>query len=132
MSVRTSGVLGVLALLAAACMVAVSPAVADTPSDYPNVTGTVSESTPPPDWFEREAAKATATTPVRPDDRAGVRGPGMATGGTTIIVAADEFDWNDATIGLAVGIGAMILVGATVEATRHYVHAHHGGRHLPT
>jgi hypothetical protein len=63
-------------------------------------------------------ASAGATTPAtRPDDRAGPRGPGALSPGTSTIVvrSANTFDWGDAAIGAVSGMGfALLLAGLAV------------------
>jgi hypothetical protein len=64
---------------------------------------------PPADrWSARDVAAAAAA--VRPDDRAGPRGPGAFAPAVVAEPAAGEFDWADATIGGAAGLGAALLV----------------------
>jgi uncharacterized iron-regulated membrane protein len=56
----------------------------------------------------------TGSTATRPDDRAGERGPG-AFDRPTVVVAhtATDFDWGDAFVGAMGGIGmALLLTGA--------------------
>lgn len=63
-------------------------------------------------------AAANATPPAtRPDDRAEARGPGALSPGTSTIVvrSANTFDWGDATIGVVSGMGfALLLAGLAV------------------
>ena len=48
---------------------------------------------------------------VRPDDRAGIHGPGTPPP-TSLIRSSDGFDWRDAFIGSAGGVGiALLLTG---------------------
>src|SRR5262245_45582854 len=52
-----------------------------------------------------------AALPVsRPDDRAGVRGPSSAPVHITAVATSDGFDWTDAAIGGIGGIAAALLV----------------------
>jgi hypothetical protein len=61
-----------------------------------------------------------ASTSTRPDDRPGIRGPGaLAAGPTTVLVASDGFDWGDAGVGLAGGVGVALVVGALLVAATH-------------
>ena len=49
---------------------------------------------------------------VRPDDRAGIRGPGTPPP-ASLVRSSDGFDWQDAFIGGAGGVGiALLLTGA--------------------
>jgi hypothetical protein len=62
-------------------------------------------------------ASAGATLVTRPDDKAGTRGPGAISPGTSTIVvrSANTFDWGDAAIGVVSGMGfALLLVGVAV------------------
>jgi hypothetical protein len=48
---------------------------------------------------------------VRPDDRAGIHGPGTPPP-TSLVRSSDSFDWQDAFIGGAGGVGiALLLTG---------------------
>ncbi len=76
-------------------------------------------STAPPDAFERAVVRQ-ATVAVRPDDRAGARGPGADA--PTLSPSADRtepgFGWSDALLGA--GILGVLLLGAAVTLTiRH-------------
>jgi hypothetical protein len=55
-------------------------------------------------------AVAAQNAPVRPDDRAGPRGTGAFA--PVVVVGSPEsgFDWRDATIGGAAGVGIALLV----------------------
>jgi hypothetical protein len=58
--------------------------------------------------FEGTAGSSVA---VRPDDRGGVHGPGTPPP-TSLVRSSDGFDWQDAFIGGAGGIGiALLLMG---------------------
>lgn len=60
---------------------------------------------------------------VRPDDRAGVRGPGAVTApiGTTVVadVSGPDFNWGDAGIGAAAGVGLVLLLLGASLLIRH-------------
>jgi hypothetical protein len=54
---------------------------------------------------------------VRPDDRAGIRGPGAPTASVVASTTSNGFDWDDALIGGAGGMGAaFLLIGCTFLA----------------
>lgn len=56
----------------------------------------------------------TVSTSVRPDDRAGMRGPGAIEQPTLVVThSSTGFDWGDAFVGALGGIGtALLLTGA--------------------
>ena len=63
------------------------------------------------------ASTYAAQPAMRPDDKAGTRGPGAVSPGTATIVvrSANTFDWGDAAIGVVSGMGfALLLVGVAV------------------
>jgi hypothetical protein len=74
-----------------------------------------------PDAFERAVLRESATTPVRPDDRAGIRGPGIAASTAPVSVSVDEtgFQWGDALFGAVAAIGAVLLAAAATLTIRH-------------
>ena len=82
---------------------------ADSPYDWP---GGIHRPSASALAAAQESSNATHT---RPDDRAGVRGPGAFTpplASTPSVVAVSRengFDWGDAVVGAAVGMGAAIL-----------------------
>jgi hypothetical protein len=61
--------------------------------------------------------------PVRPDDRPGARGAGLAAGATPSTVATepgDRFAWGDAAFGAAATFGLLVALGAIATLTlRH-------------
>lgn len=59
-----------------------------------------------------------STAPVRPDDRAGFRGP-QASAPITAQPATDGFDWSDAGIGAGFGSALLALLGSTLVLMRH-------------
>ena len=71
----------------------------------------------PPDAFERAALRL-SSSPVRPDDRAGARGPGA--GATTFALGTTSgesgFAWSDAALGAASMLG-ILLLGTVVTLT---------------
>ena len=85
----------------------------------------------PSDVVERAVARRSATalrdrgTPesVRPDDRPGTRGVGLAAGATQATVAVesgDSFEWGDAAFGAAATFALIVLLGGLAAATfRH-------------
>src|SRR5262245_49858111 len=98
------------AVLAAALLV--PTALAQRPDDRSGVIGVGAVTTP--------AVQAASSTPVRPDDRAGVRAPGPSdVVASTVLVTSDGFDWNDAGIGVAGGLGLALLVGGLLVVVMH-------------
>lgn len=60
---------------------------------------------------------------VRPDDRAGIRGPGAVSApiGTPVVVdlSGPDFDWGDAGIGATAGVGLVLLLVGASRLIRH-------------
>ena len=88
---------------------------ADSPYDWPGGIHRPSASA------LAAAQESSIATPTRPDDRDGVRGPGAtaptrASTPTVVAVSRENgFDWGDAVVGAAVGMGAAILfIGCAV------------------
>ena len=105
----------VIALLAAVAPLTPA-ALAQRPDDRAGMIGVGSVTVP---------AQVVPASATRPDDRADARGPGIfAAGPTTILIASDGFDWSDAGIGLAGGLGlALVAVGLLARVThRHRAH----------
>jgi hypothetical protein len=73
-----------------------------------------------PDAFERAVLRESGA-PVRPDDRAGTRGPGIAVTTAPVSVSVDEtgFQWGDALFGAAAALGAVLLATAATLTIRH-------------
>lgn len=63
-------------------------------------------------------------TVVRPDDRAGFRGPGAVAGSgpQAATVGGNGFDWNVAGLGAGLSVAAAILLGGLVIARRKQPH----------
>jgi hypothetical protein len=60
---------------------------------------------------------------LRPDDRAGIRGVGSVSSEPTLVrVTDDEFSWGDAGIGAASALAAALLAGASVLLLRRGRH----------
>jgi len=60
---------------------------------------------------------------TRPDDRTGVRGPGVGKIGTPQLVSvnSNQFDWTDAGIGAGTAFGAsIVLIGALMASRRRH------------
>lgn len=75
-----------------------------------------------PDAFSRELTKAqSVASPVRhADDRAGVRGPGIAQTPQVVSASSGGFDWGDASVGAGVALGiALILTSGFVLVRRN-------------
>jgi hypothetical protein len=95
-----------------------------------------------PDVIERAAIRATADTLVRPDDRAGMRGPGLVATADTLVrpddrngvrgpgsvptgsvVAASSsdkgFEWGDASLGAGLMLALVLAVGLVGLTIRH-------------
>lgn len=73
-----------------------------------------------PDAFERAVLRESGPS-VRPDDRAGMRGPGLAAVAAPVPVAVDgkSFQWGDALFGAAAALGAVLLAAAATLTIRH-------------
>jgi hypothetical protein len=71
-----------------------------------------------PDAFERAVQRESQTVAVRPDDRAGARGPGIVpTALPTVTASSSEgFSWDDAFMGAAAMLG-VVLLGAAATLT---------------
>ncbi len=83
------------------------PSAAVRPDDRSGVHG--------PGTVAAQQQQPSAT--VRPDDRAGVRGPGAPTATVVVSTSSNGFDWSDALIGGAGGMGAaFLLTGCTFLA----------------
>ena len=111
-------------------------ALAESPNDRGGMTGVgaITASAQAPDAFERAAIRATSTqapdvleraairaaadTPVRPDDRADMRGPSLAPAGPVLVAAPAKtgFEWGNASLGAGVVL-AMLLVAGLVGLT---------------
>jgi hypothetical protein len=92
------------------------------------------------DWFRTSPADNGSAQVIRPDDRAGARGPGaenylahglrpddragvrgipnVSNDPAVVRVKIDEFSWSDAGIGAASGLGFALLAGASVIVLR--------------
>ena len=69
-----------------------------------------------PDWFERAALRG--ATEARPDDRGGLRGPGMVPTETPTVTTdtGDGFRWGDAAFGAVAALG-LVLLGVLAAVT---------------
>ena len=120
--------------IASAVVLAASAQAATRPDDRGGMLGVgATQVVPQPDVFERAVQRATETAPpdvferavlrrssvqVRPDDRAGARGPGAV--GTTLAPSATSAEtgvtWSDAALGVA-GMLGILLLGTAVTLT---------------
>lgn len=68
----------------------------------------------------RAALLERASSITRPDDRAGARGPGFVVTGPPLeaVASSDAFQWDDATLGAAAALGAMLLAAALAYGMR--------------
>jgi hypothetical protein len=76
---------------------------------------------PVPDVFERAVLRESGSA-VRPDDRSGARGPGTFTSplaSASASAADDGFRWDDAFLGAAAMLGAVLLGAAATLTIRH-------------
>jgi hypothetical protein len=129
--------------LASAAVLAAGAQAATRPDDRSGMIGVGSAQTTvaPPDAFERAALRHTSTAPpdvferavlrqssvvVRPDDRAGARGPGASS--PTVVAARSSvgggFEWREALLGaagIAFALGLAAVVGVTVRHRRRVV-----------
>lgn len=126
-------VLTVSALFAAAMLFAPA-ALAERPDDRGGAIGVGSVTVPAAEAVRPDdqagprgpgavsvSSKKTVASATRPDDRAGVRGPGATLVGSTVLVSSDGFDWSDAGIGVAGGLGlALIAAGLLATTTRSH------------
>jgi hypothetical protein len=74
---------------------------------------------PVPDVFERAVLRDSSSA-VRPDDRAGARGPGIAATALPSVAASpdDGFGWDAAFLGAAAMLGVLVLGAAAILAIR--------------
>jgi hypothetical protein len=93
------------------------------------------------DWYRASSANDGSAQVARPDDRAGIRGPGaenflahgmrpddragvrgiaptVSSEPATVRVTVDEFSWSDAGIGAASGLALAMLAGGTFLVLR--------------
>jgi hypothetical protein len=97
-------------LFVAAALVAPT-ALAQRPDDRAGTIGVGSVTAP---------ATEVVGVSTRPDDQADPRGPGAISGGlTTILVSSDGFDWGDAGVGVAGGLGLALLAGGLLAVAAH-------------
>lgn len=115
--------IGVLGAVYVACA-AVGPAQAAGPDDRAEARGPgaiATSAAPGPDWFDREAAKA--TTVIQADDRSGLRGSATvalaAPAAPTIASADDGFAWDDAVVSAAATLAVGALLGAGAVSIRY-------------
>ena len=140
MTARAHRILSTLgtAVAAAALLTGVAQA-AERPDDRGGLIGVGSTQVVPatPDVFERAVLRSAAANPVpdvferavlresisavRPDDRAGARGPGIVpTAVPSVAVSADDgFRWDDAFLGAAAMLGVVLLGAAATLTIRH-------------
>jgi hypothetical protein len=96
----------------------VVPASADT---FERAVLRSAAANPVPDVFERAVLRESRSA-VRPDDRAGARGPGnFATPLPSVAASAadDGFRWDDAFLGAAAMLGVVLLGAAATLTIRH-------------
>jgi hypothetical protein len=66
-----------------------------------------------------EVASGSSTVSTRPDDKAGIHGPGIVQTPEVVTVNGDGFDWKDAGIGAGTALGvALVLMSAFVISKR--------------
>jgi hypothetical protein len=134
---RIVGTLGTA--FAAAALLAGAAQAVERPDDRGGLIGVGSTQVLPatPDVFERAVLRGTAANPVpdvferavlresrsavRPDDRAGARGPGVVpTALPSVAVSAEDgFRWADAFLGAAAMLGVVLLGAAATLTIRH-------------
>lgn len=118
-NLRWIGVLGAVYVASAA----VGTAQAAGPDDRADARGPGAIATTPapgPDWFEREAGKA--TTVIRADDRSGLRG--SDTVALTVLSVptaepADGFAWDDAALSVVATLAVAAVLGAGAVSIRY-------------
>ena len=113
-------VVHVLGGLVVACTVALPAVAAERPNDRAGLLGvgavTASagtDSAPPPE------------SSGRPDGREGPDGADVPRMQPMIVAAGDGFDWSDAGIGLAGGIGIVLVLAGALATAQH-------ARHVPS
>jgi hypothetical protein len=94
--------------------------VAATPDVFERAVLRSAAADPVPDLFERAVLRETGTT-ARPDDRAGMRGPGIVSTASSSIAASVDggFRWDDALFGAAAMLGVVLLGAAATVTIRH-------------
>jgi hypothetical protein len=69
-------------------------------------------------WFREHPSTSAAVRHA--DDRAGIRGPGIAQTPQVVSTSGDGFDWGDASLGAGVALaGSIVLLGAIALTRRH-------------
>jgi hypothetical protein len=94
--------------------------VAPTPPDaFERAVLRSAAANPVPDVFERAVLRE-GRSPIRPDDRAGARGPGIAATALPSVAASpdDGFGWDAAFLGAAAMLGVLVLGAAAILAIR--------------
>jgi hypothetical protein len=98
--------------LLVACVLAVPAVAAEHPNDRAGLQGVGA-------LAATETGTPAPAQSLRPDGRELPDGVDLAPTPPTIVAASDSFDWDDAGIGLAGGLGlALVLVGA-LSAAQH-------------
>jgi hypothetical protein len=83
----------------------------------------------PSDVVSRYVTNVLRSSPlqaVRPDDRAGMLGPGneAASAQRTTLASSDGFDWSVALIGAGSALAIVLLLGATGMGVVRHRHSH--------
>ncbi len=114
MNVTSRRIVVALGLALAAVAISVPVAQGARPDDRAvHGVGAITTPTAVPDAFERAALRAQPTQAVRPDDRTGVRGPGIVASSPILSASTGlGFAWGDA----ALGAGAMLVLCCLLAA----------------
>lgn len=115
MNVTSRRIVVALGLALAAVTISVPVAQGARPDDRAvHGVGAITTPTAVPDAIERAALRAQPTQAVRPDDRTGVRGPGIAASSPILSASTGlGFAWGDA----ALGAGAMLVLCCLLAAS---------------
>ena len=114
MNVTSRRIVVALGLALAAVAISVPVAQGARPDDRAvHGVGAITTPTAVPDAFEHAALRAQPTQAVRPDDRTGVRGPGIVAASPILSASTGlGFAWGDA----ALGAGAMLVLCCLLAA----------------
>ena len=98
--------------LLAALVLSVPAVAAQHPNDRAGAQGVGAVSA-------SQARASGATQSLRPDGRELPDGVDLPPAPPTVVAGADSFDWGDAGIGVAGGLGLALIVGAFLTTKQH-------------
>lgn len=95
-------------------------AVTVAPDAFERAAGRLAATGALPDAFERAVAREAGVV-LRPDDRAGARGPGLVPVTLAVTPATSDAGgrWEDVLVGAAGMLAAVLLAGAAALTIRH-------------